>query len=47
MTDTKPVFDAIVRSLRRLFGTSFASVQLLHGKTIDMPAADGVAGLKE
>ena len=46
MTDTKPVFDAIVRNLRRLFGTSFASVQLLHGQTIDMPAADGVAGFE-
>jgi GAF domain-containing protein len=29
MTDTKPVFDAIVRNLLRLFGTSFATVQLV------------------
>src|SRR5262249_15627123 len=30
MTDTKPVFDAIVRNLLRLFGTRFAAVNLLH-----------------
>ena len=30
ITDTKPVFDAIVRNLLRLFGTRFATVQLLH-----------------
>jgi two-component system NtrC family sensor kinase len=29
MTDSKPVFDAIVRNLLRLFGTRFATVQLL------------------
>ena len=46
MTDTKPVFDAIVRNLRLLFGTSFASVQLLHDEMIEMPAADGVAGFE-
>src|SRR5262249_29499076 len=33
VTDTKPVFDAIVRNLRRLFGTRMAMVQVLkHGK---------------
>ena len=45
MTDAKPVFDAIVRNLLRLFGTSFASVQLLRGGTID-PAADGAPGIE-
>ncbi len=30
MADTKPVFDAIVRNLRRLFGTRFAVVQVLQ-----------------
>ena len=29
VTDTKPVFDAIVRNLRRLFGTRMAMVQVL------------------
>src|SRR5262249_42323409 len=29
MTETKPVFNAIVRNLLRLFGTRFASVQVL------------------
>ena len=30
ITDTQPVFDAIVRNLLRLFGTSFATVQLVQ-----------------
>ena len=29
MTDTQPVFDAIVRNLLRLFPTSYAVVQLI------------------
>src|SRR5947207_7980355 len=41
MMDTKPVFDAIVRNLLRLFGTSFAAVQLLHDGMIEMRAIDG------
>ena len=41
MTDTKPVFDAIVRNLLRLFGTSYAAVQLLHDGVIEIRAADG------
>jgi GAF domain-containing protein/DNA-binding response OmpR family regulator len=44
MTDTKPVFDAIVRNLLRLFGTSYAVVQLLHDGIIEIPAADGSPG---
>src|SRR5262249_682160 len=46
MTDTKPVFDAIVRNLLRLFGTRFASVTLLHDGRIEMPAAGGTPGFE-
>jgi GAF domain-containing protein len=46
MMDTKPVFDAIVRNLLRLFGTSFAAVQLLHDRTIEMRAIDGKVGFE-
>src|SRR6202044_2284400 len=42
MTDTKPVFDAIVRNLRRLFGTRFAVLQTLRDDgMVEMPAVDG------
>jgi len=41
LTDPRPVFNAIVHNLRRLFGARFATVQLLQGETIEMPAADG------
>jgi two-component system NtrC family sensor kinase len=46
MTDAKPVFDAIVRNLLRLFGTRFAVVQVLHDGMIHMPAADGQPGFE-
>ena len=46
ITDTKPVFDAIVRNLLRLFGTRFATVQLLHDGMIEMPAAGGQPGFE-
>jgi signal transduction histidine kinase len=46
MTDTKPVFDAIVRNLRRLFGTRFAVLQTLHDGTVEMPAVDGEPGFE-
>jgi two-component system, NtrC family, sensor kinase len=39
ITDTKPVFDAIVRNLRRLFGTRYAMVQLLHDGVVHLAAA--------
>jgi GAF domain-containing protein len=39
ITDTKPVFGAIVRNLRRLFGTRFAMVQLLHDGMTHLAAA--------
>ena len=41
MTDAKPVFDAIVRNLLRLFGTRYAVVQLLQNGIIRLPAVDG------
>ena len=47
MTDTKPVFDAIVRNLLRLFGTRFATVQVLRDALIYMPAVDGQAGFQK
>jgi GAF domain-containing protein/anti-sigma regulatory factor (Ser/Thr protein kinase) len=47
MTDAKPVFDAIVRNMLRLFGTRFASLQLLRDGMIEMPAADGEAGIEK
>ena len=46
ITDTNPVFDAIVRNLLRLFGTRFATVQLLHDGMIEMPAAGGQPGFE-
>ena len=45
MTDSKPVFDAIVRNLLRLFDTRFATVQLYKDGTVEMPAAVGAAGI--
>ncbi len=45
-TDVQPVFDAIVASLLRLFGTEFAAVQLLRGGIVTMPAAGGKPGFE-
>jgi transcriptional regulator with GAF, ATPase, and Fis domain len=39
ITDAKPVFDAIVRNLRRLFGTRFAMVQVLKDDIAHLVAA--------
>ncbi len=47
MTDSKPVFDAIVRNLLRLFGTRFAVVQLLQDGMIHMAALEGEAGFEK
>ena len=47
MTDTKPVFDAIVRSLLRLFGTSFATVQLVQDEMMHLAAFDGEPGFEK
>jgi GAF domain-containing protein len=41
ITDTKPVFEAIVRNLRRLFGTRYAMVQRLHDGMVHLAAAGG------
>jgi signal transduction histidine kinase len=47
LTDTKPVFDAIVRNLRRLFGTRFAVLQTLRDDgMVEMPAVDGDPGFE-
>jgi signal transduction histidine kinase len=48
MTDTKPVFDAIVRNLRRLFGTRFSVLQTLRDDgMVEMPAVDGDPGFEK
>ena len=47
MTDTKPVFDAIVRNLLRLFGTCFATIQLLHNRIVEMSAVGGEPGVEK
>ena len=38
MADTKPVFEAIVRNLRRLFGTRFSMVQILEDGIVHLAA---------
>ncbi|MBK9607506.1 MAG: GAF domain-containing protein [Betaproteobacteria bacterium] len=43
MADTQPVFERIVQNVRRLFGTRFAVLQLLHGEMVEMPAVHGQA----
>ena len=47
LTDAKPVFDAIVRNLLRLFGTRYATVQLLHDGMLHMAALDGAPGFQQ
>jgi GAF domain-containing protein len=44
--DTKPVFDAILRNLLRLFGTRFATVHLLKDGMIHLAALDGEPGFE-
>jgi GAF domain-containing protein len=46
IADTKPVFDAIVRNLLRLFGTRFAAITLLQDGMIHMPAVAGEPGFE-
>ena len=41
MTDTQPVFERIVQNVRRLFGTRFAVLQLLHDGIVEMSAVAG------
>ena len=47
MTDTKPVFDAIVRNLLRLFEARWACVQVVHDGIVHMPAIDGEPGSRK
>ncbi|HEX8168525.1 MAG TPA: GAF domain-containing protein, partial [Beijerinckiaceae bacterium] len=47
ITDAKPVFEAIVRNLSRLFGTRFAVVQVLRDGMIEMPAVQGQPGFEK
>jgi GAF domain-containing protein/anti-sigma regulatory factor (Ser/Thr protein kinase) len=42
-TDAKPVFDAIVSSVLRLFGTRYAAVFLLRGDKLELAAVKGDA----
>jgi two-component system, NtrC family, sensor kinase len=44
--ETKPVFDAILRNLLRLFGTSYATVQLLQDGMIHLAAFNGEPGFE-
>jgi GAF domain-containing protein len=44
--NTQPVFDAIVRNLLRLFGTSFATVQLVQDGMMHLVAFDGEPGFE-
>jgi signal transduction histidine kinase len=46
MTDTKPVFDTILRNLQRLFGTIFVTVHLLRDAMIHLAALDGEPGFE-
>ncbi|HYI28603.1 MAG TPA: GAF domain-containing protein, partial [Bradyrhizobium sp.] len=46
MENTQPVFDAIVRSLPRLFGTRYASVHLLQDGVIQKPTVGGDPGFE-
>jgi signal transduction histidine kinase len=46
MMDTKPVFDAIVSNLLRLFGTGYATVQVLKDGMIHLAALDGEPGFE-
>jgi signal transduction histidine kinase len=47
MADTEPVFDAIVRNLLRLFGTSFATVQLVQDGMMHLVAFEGEPGFEK
>ena len=46
ITDAKPVFDAIVRTVSRLFGTRFAIITLLRGDMIEIAGFVGDSGFK-
>ncbi len=44
MADPRPVFDAIVRNLIRLFGTGFAVVTLIRNDTLELVGIEGEPG---
>jgi GAF domain-containing protein len=46
ITETQPVFDAIVRNLLRLLGTRFAVVQLVRNGQIELVAVQGEPGFE-
>ena len=47
VTDTTPVFDAIVRNVLRLFGTQFTAVFLLRNEVLELAALKGPPGFAE
>ena len=47
LADTKPVFEAIVRILRRLLHTQYAIVRVLRGANLELAAYDGEPGFEE
>jgi GAF domain-containing protein len=47
MTDAKPVFDAIVRTVSRLFGTRFTIITLLRGDMIEIGGFVGDPGFEK
>jgi len=47
IADTKPVFDAIVKNVQRLFGTRFAVVQLAREGQLELVAYDGHPGFEK
>jgi len=47
MTDALPVFDAIARNLRRLFGTQFAMVALARDGKVEIGGLQGTAGFEK
>jgi signal transduction histidine kinase len=47
IADTKPVFDAIVKNVQRLFGTRFAVFQLVHDGQLELAAFDGHPGFEK
>ena len=47
MTDPRPVFDAIVRNLTRLFGTKFAVVTLIRDGRLELDGVRGELGFEK
>jgi GAF domain-containing protein len=47
IADTRPVFEAILRNLLRLFGTRFAVVVLIHNDTLELVGFKGDPGFEK